>query len=107
MVIPAFGERLSMLIESHGYTVKTLSEEIGMTQATLSRYTTGGRNPDISYILKIAEFFQVSVDWLLGLNDDRYESLPQDVAELVDLYTLASAADRKVIQVVLEKYKKE
>lgn len=107
MVIPAFGERLAQLMESYGYTIKTLSEEIGMTPATLSRYTKGGRNPEISYILTLAEFFQVSVDWLLGLNDDRYDSLPADMRELVKLYTLASADDRKVIQVVLEKYKKK
>lgn len=107
MAIPAFGERLSLLMQSHGYTVKTLSEDTGITQATLSRYVTGERTPETSYILDLAQHFDVSVDWLLGFNDDRYDSLPQDIKELVSLYTLASADDRKVIQVVLEKYKKK
>ena len=61
----------------------------------------------MTYIVTIANYFNVSIDWLLGRVDDRHAPLPKDIQELVDLYSIALPEDRKVIQTVLERYKKE
>lgn len=100
-----FRTRLAALIESHGYSLKGLSPEIGITDVTLSRYMTGSRTPELPYIIRIAEFFGVSVDWLIGFNGERYDVIPEDIQELIHLYSLASKDDRLVVKAVLQKYK--
>ena len=100
-----FQERLKALMDSHGYGMKSLADKMNITSATLSRYLSGHRSPDLPYVVKLAEFFGVSVDWILGLNDDRYEALPPDIREVSRLYYLATDDDRNVVQAVLNKYK--
>jgi len=102
-----FQERLRALMDSRGYNIKTLAMEIGMAEPTISRYLTGGRTPDLPYIVKLAGFFDVSTDWILGIEAERYEVLPKELREVASLYSAASEDDRRVVQAVLRKYKKE
>ena len=102
-----FQERLKALMDSRGYGIKALADKMNITSATLSRYLSGNRSPDLVYVVKLAEFFGVSIDWILGINDDRYETIPADIQELSKLYCLATDDDRSVIQAVLKKYKTE
>lgn len=102
-----FRENLQSLIETRSSSLKALSEEIKVTPATLSRYLSGQRTPDLPYVVKIATFFNVSIDWLLGLNGDKFDVLPKEVQQIANLYQLASPDDRRVVQAVLAKYQKE
>ena len=61
----AFRENLSSLIASKGLMSKDLAAEIGATPATISRYVTNMRDPDLEYVYRIAKYFGVSIDWLL------------------------------------------
>lgn len=101
-----FQTRLKQLMDSRGLNNKSLADDVNITTAALSRYLTGHRTPDLKYVVKLAEYFGVSVDWLIGINDDRYEVLPQDIQEIAYLYSLADSDDRKVVQAVLNKYKR-
>lgn len=106
MDFTAFRENLSNLMQSRGYTSNnSLSIDIGVPAATISRWKTGDRAPDLEYVILLANFFGVSVDWLLGFESDRYSKLSSSEQELVKLYALASQSDRNVIHAVLEKYK--
>lgn len=102
-----FRENLQSLIDIRSSSLKSLSEEIKVTPATLSRYLSGQRTPDLPYVVKIATFFNVSIDWLLGLNGDKFDVLPKEVQQIANLYQLASLDDRRVVQAVLAKYQKE
>lgn len=102
-----FRENLQSLIDTRSSSLKSLSEEIKVTPATLSRYLSGQRTPDLPYVVKIAIFFNVSIDWLLGLNGDKFDVLPKEVQQIANLYQLASPDDRRVVQAVLAKYQKE
>lgn len=101
-----FQSRLEALMESRGYNIQTLSAEVNITTAALSRYLSGKRTPDLRYVVKLAEYFGVSIDWLLGLNGDKYEVLPQEIQDFAYLYSLATPDDRRVVQVILNKYRK-
>ena len=95
-----FRERLRRLFEGRGMTIKDFSEEIEISSVTMSRYLAGTRVPDLPYVVKIAEHFGVSIDWLLGVNGDQF-----DVQEIANLYSLANEDDRRVVHAVLAKYK--
>lgn len=61
-----FPIRLRNLMEENKVTQKTLAEVIDMRPQTVSLYIGGQSVPDINTLLKIAEFFHVSADWLIG-----------------------------------------
>lgn len=66
-----FADRLLDLITESGKTIKQLSEEIGISSGSLSKYQNDGAVAGIDAISKIAKYFNVSVDWLLGHSSTR------------------------------------
>ncbi|MCI1960954.1 MAG: helix-turn-helix transcriptional regulator [Clostridiales bacterium] len=59
-------DRLLKLMKENNITPYRLSKETGITQATLSRWKTGKTDPSIETLKKIADYFGVSLDYLLG-----------------------------------------
>jgi transcriptional regulator with XRE-family HTH domain len=49
-------------------TQQELADFLKVNRNAISRYESGEREPDISTLLKISEFFDVSVDYLIGNN---------------------------------------
>lgn len=101
-----FRERFQALMESRGLNFNRLADELGVSLSTLSRYASGERKPDLAYIVKLSEYFSVSIDWLLGLDRDLSRQFPEDVCEIASLYSVASSDDRKVVHAVLDRYRK-
>lgn len=64
------GERLKELREERGYTQKQISEELGINSVTYLHYEKEQREPPLSLLADISRFYGVSVDYLLGLNDN-------------------------------------
>ena len=58
--------RIRDLREDRDLRQVDVSEAIGIDQRTLSNYETGKTNPDSFAIIKLADFFGVSTDYLLG-----------------------------------------
>ena len=71
--------RIRELRKAHCMTMKQLGAEIGVAESTISQYETGKRQPDNETLLKLGEFFEVSVDYLLGA--ERKE-LPDNIMPL-------------------------
>lgn len=65
-----FAERLRQLRKSRGMLQKTLSHELGISFQALSMMETAERWPSIEILAAIADFFEVSTDYLLGRCDD-------------------------------------
>lgn len=65
----SFSERLTELIRNHSVQKKQLAEYLGISYRNLRHYETGERKPDFDGIIALAEFFNVSTDYLLGISD--------------------------------------
>ena len=102
-----FQKRLRDLIESRSKLVQDVAEDTGISKITMSRYLNNHREPDLKYVVTLAQYFGVSVDWILGLSSNQYDALPPETQELVHLFSLASYDDRRVIEAVLSKYREE
>lgn len=63
-------KRLKILISHFGITQKELSQMTGIREQTISNYFTAQRDPKVSMIIKIAETFHVSPNWILGYGSD-------------------------------------
>lgn len=57
--------RLKLLRKSRGYTQISLQMQTGIEQALLSKYENGERIPPTETLLKLAEFYNVSIDYIL------------------------------------------
>ncbi len=57
--------RLKALRKSRGYTQISLQMQTGIEQALLSKFENGERVPPTETLLKLAEFYNVSIDYIL------------------------------------------
>ena len=64
-------ERLIELRKSNNYTQEYLSKKLGFPQRTYSNYETGTRRPTTFKLLSVAQFFNVSMDYLTGRVDNK------------------------------------
>lgn len=62
--------RLKEIRKAKGLSQLRLATDLNTTQNTISRYETGEREPGIAELIKIADYFNVSVDYLLERTDD-------------------------------------
>ncbi len=88
MAYQTFSSRLSTQRKLQGISQKQAAEDLGVSQALLSHYENGLREPGLGFLVKAADYYNVSCDYLLGhsanvlqLNQTvEYEDLPEDAA---------------------------
>lgn len=61
--------RLKTLRNEKKLTQKQLAEKINVTHVSISGYESGNRSPDTDTLQRLADFFEVSTDYLLGRTD--------------------------------------
>lgn len=61
-----FGERLRLLREESKLTRDDLAKNLNISYSTISKYETNIRFPDRETLIKMADLFEVSIDYLLG-----------------------------------------
>lgn len=66
-----FNERLKSLRKDKGITQKELALEIEKPQSTITKWENGQLEPNIEIIEKLASFFNVTIDYLLGKSDKK------------------------------------
>lgn len=64
-----FADNLQELIAKSGKSMKDLATEIGISAAALSKYQNDGAAANIDALVKIAKYFNVTTDWLLGYGE--------------------------------------
>lgn len=62
--------RLKELRKEKNISQLKLAMDLSMNQNTISRYETGEREADYKTLIKIADYFNVSIDYLLGRTDN-------------------------------------
>lgn len=62
--------RLKELRKKKGLSQLRLATDLNTTQNTISRYETGEREPGIDELITIADYFNVSVDYLIGRTEN-------------------------------------
>ncbi len=64
------GERLKKLRKEKKLTQTELGSKINVTKVSISGYESGNRSPDTDTLQRLADFFEVSTDYLLGRTDN-------------------------------------
>lgn len=84
-------EKLAMLRKNSGYSTRELGEKLGVSQSSVSLWEKGARRPDMGTLVKIANLYGVSTDYLLGSKSD------SDKSEIIKLNEQLNAAEREAI----------
>ena len=73
MNLPIFAERLSDLIFDSKKIAREISKEINIGKTTIYEYLSGTKMPSLANLIKLADYFKCSTDYLLGLENEQYE----------------------------------
>jgi len=73
-----FPKRLKELRESRKMTQQELANVFNISRSAITKYENGERSPDPETLQKFAEFFNVSVDYLLGRTDNIHFPYPDE-----------------------------
>lgn len=99
-----FGERIYTLLTEQGITQKELAGVIGVTEAAMSRYISGERDPKPETIANIATALKTTSDYLLGIEDNNpdefsYPHIKRLIARNVD--DMSDNEKKDLISVIL------
>jgi transcriptional regulator with XRE-family HTH domain len=62
-------EKLKLLRNQMGVSQKDVAKAIGITPSAYSNYEQGTREPSIQILINLCKYFDVSADYLIGLED--------------------------------------
>ncbi|MCI8992779.1 MAG: helix-turn-helix transcriptional regulator [Eubacterium sp.] len=97
-----FGERLEKLCTQNNLTKTQLANELHISASTLSGYLHNRREPDYQTLTAFADFFNVSIDYLLGRTEytkPLSDSLTPEEGELLGTYrTLGKNGKNLLVQ---------
>lgn len=105
---------LKLLRKESGISQQKLADAIGMSQQSINQYENHDTEPDIMTLRKLADYFETSVDYLIGHTDIRNHIEPTsayhlnaDEGEVIDKYRALTPKERacvaQVIDTLLEK----
>lgn len=108
-----FNEKLKQLRTERRLSQKALAQAIDFTQSNISEWEQGRIEPSIGAAIALCRFFEVSADYLLGLEDESgakeygvpaVPAISKDEREALELYRKLSPKDRQRINTALEMY---
>jgi transcriptional regulator with XRE-family HTH domain len=87
-----YGNRIAQLRDEKRLTQEELAQKVGINRAALSHYENNRREPDYETLQRIATFFHVSIDYLMGGVQDTSKITDPDVKQFVDGLELSDQA---------------
>lgn len=107
-------DKLKALRLKADLTQSELAKEVELPQSCISLWEKGSREPNLSGIKKLAEFFNVTTDYLLDLTNEQKEDiikistkmLTKDEEYLLDLYRSMDTEHKEMTVTTAELYKR-
>lgn len=105
--VTKIGERIKELREISGTTQQTLADALHVKRETINMWENGGRDLKTGYICDIADYFNISADYLLGRaecktldrdiqNACEVTGLSEEAIKVLNEYTLRNSGDIKL-----------
>lgn len=79
MINTIFGNNLMRLRKEHKLTRQAFADVLKLPVTTVAGYETAGREPKFSLLIKIADYFGVSIDNLIRKNDIAFKTVNNSV----------------------------
>ncbi len=105
-ILSNFTETFKFLISDTDLSGEELAAALGTNPPTLSRYKNGIHAPSIEFLVNVADYFKCSVDYLLGLEEERSFStfkkcppIKERMAELPKLFGMSYYAFCRAVKI--------
>ena len=99
---------------ARGVSQGTLSKELNIHQQNISRWEKGDNVPNIYDCAKLADYFGVTIDYLVGREDDfgvvkieNSSQISNDEKELISVYKLLSQEDKQKVLSIIKAFSKD
>jgi len=100
---------LKLLRKESGISQQKLADSIGMSQQSINQYENHDIEPDIMTLCKLADYFETSVDYLIGHTDIRNHIEPTsayhlnaDEGAIIDRYRALTPKERACVAQVID-----
>ncbi len=104
-------ENLKLLRKEKGISQQQLADIIGVTQQSINKYENHKIEPDIDTLIRLASFFDTSIDYLVGhssvrriIEDVSRYDLNADETQLMEKYRMLSKTQKETLQRVAEAF---
>ncbi len=87
-----FHETLAALRRARGASQRQVAADLGISQALLSHYENGAREPGLSFVCRVCDYYGVTADYLLGRSENPVSLAPETARDF--LSSLRALADR-------------
>lgn len=91
-----FGEKIKKLRKQKTLTQEQLAKRLWVTKSIISAYESGNKYPSLDMLVKLSQTFNVSTDYLLGVNKKQY-------IDISDLSETQIQIIKKIIEEFLNK----
>ena len=93
----AFSKNMSMLRRERGLSQRKAAADLNISQALLSHYENGAREPGLTFLCRACKYYGVSADYMLGMSGSPHgagggEALAEIAAQLRELTERAERA---------------
>lgn len=89
-----FSDKLRSLIEEGNLTQKKIAKDLNIAASTMGGYVQGSSEPDFETLIKLAEYFNVSTDYLLNIHSTDINSFAED--ELLRVFRSLTCEQQEV-----------
>jgi transcriptional regulator with XRE-family HTH domain len=96
-----FSKTLSKLRREKKFSQSHTAAALGVSQALLSHYENGIREPKLEFVIKVCDYYGVTADYLLGRTGERdggTSKLRESFGSLVDLFAEQKAAESMLME---------
>lgn len=104
-------KNLKQLRVSKGISQKQLADVISLSQQSINKYENHSIEPDIDTLIKLADYFNTSVDYLIGHTEINHKIEPvesfqlnADEIEMLNKYRHVSTREKESIHFILDNY---
>jgi len=100
-----FSEMLSGLRRGKGLSQRRAAADLGISQALLSHYENGAREPKLEFVVKACDYYNVPADYILGRSGERRNEiarLKKTVREVLNEIEMNKAAEAELINKLIQ-----
>jgi len=89
------GNRLRQLRLKRSISQEEVAKHIGITRSAYSHYEINNRQPVYETLLKLASFYDVSLDYIIGRDTSDKPGVPEDTVEIINFLNTLDNSERK------------
>lgn len=105
-------KNLRKLRINKGISQQQLADVMGTSQQSVNKYENHNVEPDISALIKLADYFETSIDYLVGHTSPAIQNIIEEIeptkeeTALIRNYRYLSKDEKESIQLILKNYMK-